>query len=218
MRELRDQVRFMAFLVGMRTKIKNRIHSELAKRGLRLGVPPFTREGRALLQGLGIEAVVRLLPVLDTLNGQIAQVSAGLKRMCGEDPRASLLTTIPGVGYYVALLLVAEIGDVNRFPDSESLCSYAGLVPTVWQSGGSTWHGGITREGSKCARARVKPKQVVLMATARKMLKVIYWMLRNDEPYHPGRAWWTPWPTARGPDSEAEMRPRPRCLRVNRVI
>ncbi len=57
--------------------------------------------------------------------------------MCGEDPRASLLTTIPGVGYYIALLLVAEIGDVNRFPDSESLCSYAGLVPSVWQSGGA---------------------------------------------------------------------------------
>ena len=34
--------------------------------------------------------------------------------------------------------------------------------------------------------ARRKPKQVALMATARKMLKVIYWMLRNEEPYHPG--------------------------------
>jgi transposase len=189
MRELRDRVRFRAFLVGMRTKIKNRVHSELAKRGLRLGVPPFTREGRALLQGLGIEAMDQLFPVLDTLDGQIAQVSAGLRRMCGEDPKASLLTTIPGVGYYIALLLVAEIGDVNRFPDSESLCSYAGLVPSVWQSGGSTWHGGITREGSSWMRwaltqavhthlrhetnltgfyqrlARKKPKQVALIVS-----------------------------------------------------
>ena len=152
MRELRDRVRFRAFLVGMRTKIKNRVHSELAKRGLRLGVPPFTREGRALLQGLGIEAMDQLFPVLDTLDGQIAQVSAGLRQMYGAGPRASLLTTIPGVGYYTALLLIAEIGDVNRFPDSESLCSYAGLVPSVWQSGGSTWHGGITREGSSWVR------------------------------------------------------------------
>lgn len=54
MRELRDWVRFRAFLVGMRTKIKNRIHAELTRRGIRLGVPPFTREGRALLYGLGI--------------------------------------------------------------------------------------------------------------------------------------------------------------------
>lgn len=114
------------------------------------------------------------------------------------------------VGYYIALLLVSEIGDVSQFPDSEKLCSYAGLVPIVKRSGGSTWHGDITREVSKWLRwaltqavqvyirhetnltrfyrrlERTKPKQVALMAMARKMLKVVYWMLRNNEPYHPG--------------------------------
>jgi len=159
---------------------------------------------------LGLEAVDQVLPVMDTLDRQIALISGNLKRMCGEDPRASLLTTIPGVGYYIALLVVSEIGDVNRFPDSEKLCSYAGLVPTVRRSGGSTRHGGITKEGSKWLRwamtqavhvhirsetnltrfyrrlAEAKPGQVAVMATARKMLKVIYWMLRNNEPFHPG--------------------------------
>jgi transposase len=209
-RELRDRVRRRAFLVGMRTMVKNRLHSELAKRGIRLGVPLFTRNGRELLRGLGLEAVDQVLPVLDALDRQIALISGSLKRMCGEDPQASLLTTIPGVGYYIALLLVSEIGDVRRFPDSEKLCSYAGLVPTVKRSGGSTRHGGITKEGSKWLRwaltqavhvhirsetnltrfyrrlAGTKPGQVAVMATARKMLKVIYWMLRNDEPFHPG--------------------------------
>ena len=151
-----------------------------------------------------------VLPVMDALDRQIALISGSLKRMCSEDPRASLLTTIPGVGYYIALLIVSEIGDVNRFPDSEKLCSYAGLVPTVRRSGGSTRHGGITKEGSKWLRwaltqavhvhircetnltrfyrrlAETKPGQVAVMATARKMLKVIYWMLRNNEPFHPG--------------------------------
>ena len=56
------------------------------------------------------------------------------------------------MGYYFALLIVSEIGDVNRFPDSEKLCSCAGLVPTVRRSGGSTRHGGITKEGSKWLR------------------------------------------------------------------
>lgn len=209
-RELRDRVRRRAFLVGMRTMLKNRVHSELAKRGIRLGVPLFTRKGREMLRGLGLEAVDQVLPVMDTLDRQIAVISRDLKRMCGEDPRARLLTTIPGVGYYFALLIVSEIGDVNRFPDSEKLCSYAGLVPTVRRSGGTTHHGGITKEGSKWLRwaltqavhvhiryetnltrfyrrlAKTKPNQVAVMATARKMLKAIYWMLRNDEPYHPG--------------------------------
>jgi len=209
-RELRDRVRRRAFLVGMRTMVKNRVHSELAKRGIRLGDPLFTRKGREMLRGLGLEAVDQVLPVMDALDRQIAVISLGLKRMCGEDPRASLLTTIPGVGYYIALLVVSEIGDVNRFPDSEKLCSYAGLVPTVRRSGGSTRHGGITKEGSKWLRwgltqavhthirsetnltrfyrrlVKTKPNQVAVMATARKMLKVIYWMLRNNEPFHPG--------------------------------
>jgi len=34
--------------------------------------------------------------------------------------------------------------------------------------------------------ARKKPNQVAVMATARKMLKTVYWMLRNNEPFHPG--------------------------------
>ena len=209
-RELRDRVRRRAFLVGMRTMLKNRVHADLAKRGINTGGPLWTREGRTLLRDMKLEAVDQVLPVMDALDRQIAKISLGLKRMCGEDPRACLLTTIPGVGYYIALLLVSEIGDVNRFPDSEKLCSYAGLVPSVRRSGGSTHHGGITREGSRWLRwaltqavhvhlrhetnltrfyrrlAGTKPKQVAIMATAHKMLKVVYWMLRNNEPYHPG--------------------------------
>ncbi|HUU79870.1 MAG TPA: IS110 family transposase [Acidobacteriota bacterium] len=72
-------------------------------------------------------------------------------------PRARLLTTIPGVGYYIALLLVVEIGDMNRFPDSESLCSYGGLVPTVWQSGDSTHHGGHNPRGVGVAQVGADP-------------------------------------------------------------
>jgi transposase len=119
-----------------------------------------------------------------------------------EDGRARILTTIPGVGYYTALLLVAEIGDVNRFPDAEKLCSYAGLVPSVRRSGGSTVHGHITKEGSRWMRWGLteavhshlrydteltrfhkrlvlrKPRQVATTATARKMLKA-------GEPFQP---------------------------------
>ncbi|TFH14118.1 IS110 family transposase, partial [Candidatus Bathyarchaeota archaeon] len=83
------------------------------------------------------------------------------------------------------------------------------LVPSVRRSGGSTKHGGITHEGSKWMRwglvqavhvhlrfdselsrfyrrlSRCKPKQVAVTATARKMLKVVYWMLRSGESYRP---------------------------------
>jgi len=129
--------------------LKNRVQAEFAKRGIKPGVPLWTREGRIRLDGLELEAVDQVLPVMDVLDRQIKEISWGLKRMCGEDSRASLLTTIPGVGYYIALLLVSEIGDIRRFPDSEKLCSYAGLVPRVRRSGG-----GISAAYTDRARAQ----------------------------------------------------------------
>jgi transposase len=60
--------------------------------------------------------------------------------------------TIPGIGHYSALLIVSEIGDINRFPDSYHLCSYVGLVPSTHSSGGITYHGSITKTGSKYLR------------------------------------------------------------------
>jgi len=54
-----------------------------------------------------------------------------VKQRAGESEEAKLLMTIPGVGYFTALAILAEIGDVIRFPNEERLCSYAGLVPSV---------------------------------------------------------------------------------------
>ena len=67
---------------------------------------------------------------------------------------AKLLMTIPGIGYYYsALLIISEIGEINRFPNSYHLCSYAGLVPSTYSSGGVTHYGSsITKTGSKYLR------------------------------------------------------------------
>ena len=43
--------------------------------------------------------------------------------------------TIPGVDYYSALAIVAEIGDIRRFPTKAQLCSLAGVVPRADNSG-----------------------------------------------------------------------------------
>jgi len=60
-RDLRSLVKHRAFLVRMRTKLKNRVHAELDKRDIDLSVPLFTRRGRDLLRCLGIDAVNQLL-------------------------------------------------------------------------------------------------------------------------------------------------------------
>ena len=48
-------------------------------------------------------------------------------------------------------LIVSEIGDINRFPDSYHLCSYAGLVPSTHSSDGITYHGSINIGDGMCA-------------------------------------------------------------------
>src|ERR1700733_3018166 len=61
--------------------------------------------------------------------------------------------TIPGVDMVVALAIVAAIGDVGRFEQSQKLVSYLGLNPSVRQSGpGPAYHGRITKQGRGHAR------------------------------------------------------------------
>lgn len=55
--------------------------------------------------------------------------------------------TIPGISYYSSLLITAEIGEVDRFPREKKLVSYAGLDPTVRQSGDRELPGGISKDG-----------------------------------------------------------------------
>ena len=68
------------------------------------------------------------------------------------DERVTLLCQIRGVGRYTAMLIIAEIGDIRRFPTARHLCAWAGLTPTVRSSDGKARLGHITRQGSPALR------------------------------------------------------------------
>lgn len=59
---------------------------------------------------------------------------------------------INGVGPTIAAILVAEIGDVSRFPSPAHLCSWAGLTPKLHKSDTKTHQGSITKQGSRLLR------------------------------------------------------------------
>lgn len=104
-------------------------------------------------------------------------------------------------------MIVSEIGDITRFPNAKKLCSYAGLVPSVYSSGDKTRHGSITKLGSKwlrwilielsqhftksCGRLERMYKRIsykhgkntARVAVAREMLKIIYSMLTHNRPF-----------------------------------
>jgi transposase len=84
------------------------------------------------------------------------------------------LRTIPGIGAYAALLILSEIGDVYRFPDSRHLCSYAGLVPSVHASGGTTRLGRLTKQGSKWLR-RILVETSIHAVNGAPQFRSLYW-------------------------------------------
>ena len=74
---------------------------------------------------------------LESLNREIREIDRIIEETVKTSPSASLLYTIPGIGYYGALAIASEIGNISRFPCEDNIFSYAGLVPGILQSGNS---------------------------------------------------------------------------------
>ena len=82
---------------------------------------PFTKRGKSQLKELGVLTIDNCLSVMETLDERIAELSKLVKEKAGEDEGAKLLMTIPGVGYFSALAILAEIDDVHRFSNEALL-------------------------------------------------------------------------------------------------
>ena len=75
-----------------------------------------------------------------------------IRRQAKPDPRVDALCAIPGVGLLTAMTLVAEIGDINRFPTARKLCAWAGLIPAMRNSDRKLRHAHITKAGPRSVR------------------------------------------------------------------
>ena len=121
------------------------------------------------------------------------------------------LHTIPGIGMIAAATILAEIGDINRFKSSSALVAFAGIDPTVRQSGEfSSTHNHMSKRGSPYLRHAIflaattcsfhnsplnayykkksdqgKHHLTATGAVARKLTSVIYAVLRDSKPYEP---------------------------------
>ncbi|KXA99601.1 hypothetical protein AKJ40_02765 [candidate division MSBL1 archaeon SCGC-AAA259M10] len=211
MRELRGIAKQRGKLVQERSKYKNRTKAQLRKRGIEYKDRNiWTKSGKQWLRDLEINAVNDFLEVLKTLNDRISKLEEEIEEIAGDMEEARLLMTIPGVSYYTALTIIAEIATIERFPSPEHLCSYAGLVPSVKQSGSKEVHGPISggrpllrwiiyqathNHKNNAPNSHVtefykrleqrKPKKLAKTAAARKLTTVIYWMLKLKEEFHP---------------------------------
>jgi len=65
----------------------------------------------------------------------LADLRAQMIYWANLSPYYALLYSIPGVGEITATTILAEIGDIERFPSSKQLVAFAGLDPSVFESG-----------------------------------------------------------------------------------
>lgn len=210
----RELLRYRTSLVRIQTGIKNRIHSILSKSNISHKFSDlFGKEGIAFLERLPLPEIHHIalngyLFILKVIGGEIKAATKRVNALAREDEEAKLLMTIPGVGYYSALLIKSEIGDINRFPSAKQLCSFAGIIPSTYASGERIFHGHITKQGSKwlrwilaeaiehCLRKpghlerfyhrmqRRKGRKIAKVATERKLLEWIYHMLKGKKTFH----------------------------------
>jgi transposase len=89
------------------------------------------------------EIVTDCLASIDALAPVIERPGTELHHRAKADPRVRVLTALPGVGEFTALVMLAEIGDITRFGSARKLASWAGLTPTVGGSDLSVRHGHI---------------------------------------------------------------------------
>jgi len=213
LREIRALVRHRMSLLKVRTMVKNRVHALIDKYGYKHGFSDlFGRKGVEWLKLLEFGSLDRLmlsnyLEHIECLNRQIERIDLEILDEASHDEDVKLLLSMTGIGVYTALLIKSEIGDIHRFPNYKKLVSWAGLAPSLHQSGNVKFHGRITKQGSKtfrwamveCARIavrfdgrmgsfyeRVKHRrgdQKAIVAVACKMLKIIWTMLMRGEPY-----------------------------------
>ncbi len=164
-----------------------------------------------LLESLGL--CERLITVLTE---ELGHIEASIHLRTKNNDVVERLKTIPGFGDVVAATTYAVIGEVERFPNARSLSAYAGLVPTVRQSGDRNSHGGITKEGSKQLRAvlvqaahtvarstspsaaplratfeRIRGtrgrRKIALVALARHLLRIAFHVWRDQQTYDPAK-------------------------------
>ena len=151
--------------------------------------------------------VLETLSMIDQLDAQIKALGKDIPLPEEMKPKAELLTSMPGIGKLLAAAILAEIGDINRFKSPKALCNWAGLTPQVHKSDTVVRHGRISKQGSRYLRSamvcaaitacRISPRwyrvhehlarwcgrRAAKVAVGRRLLTVVYFMLKRNQPY-----------------------------------
>jgi transposase len=212
-RELRELTRYRIKLVQLRSSAKDQVHAVLAK----LGIPVpctdmFGAYGSAWLDGLRLPQpyagkVTSLRQLIGWLTAEVSMLDEVIADFLGDWPPYQAVLRLPGIGPVLAAVVIAEIGDISRFPSPGHLCSWAGLTPRHRESDLKVARGHITKQGPPALRwaaveaiqhqpAGSPPRElkdaiigrrgkearnIAKVAAARKLLTCVFYAMRDGE-------------------------------------
>jgi transposase len=211
--EQRDILRHSISLRKDINRHKNKIHAILLRNGIKHKFSDlFGASGMKFLRDLKLKESEQYrlhsyLTIVETLLQERKQTQKKIETLCKSNEQAMLLTSIPGISYYSAMVILTEIGEFSRFSNPKKLCNYAGLVPRTIQSGSHVYHGKILKECNQhikwilvqsthvhiryCQDSSItrlyyrvmkkKGKAKATVAASRKMLTIIWHMLMKGE-------------------------------------
>jgi len=155
-----------------------------------------------------------LFETIDRLTENVKAIESEIEKLVSDDKVVELLQTIPGCGPITAWTIRAYTDDIGRFSSHKKYASYAGLAPWVQCSNETEHYGRITKRGPEELRTafvqlvvgirrsrqsaswrlmeryeamkRAKGSGKSIIATARKMSKIVWFMLTREEEFNVG--------------------------------
>ena len=159
------------------------------------------------LPAMLIESLRELWNDLEKLDKQIADIERRLQMWLKEDKACKAIAAIPGVGLLTATAAVATMGDPKSFKSGREFAAWLGLVPAQAGTGGKVKLLGISKRGDTYLRTLLvhgarsvlflakepgpwvesmkqrRPPNVIIVALANKMARMIWAVLVHDRPY-----------------------------------
>jgi transposase len=196
--------------VKLRTILKNKIHNILNANGIVTKKEFLSSDKALkdiLTSDIDSSYQFELRVIIEqlrSLNKSIEEISEELSNRGRNIKGHKNLTSITGIGDISATILLNTIGNVNDFADDKKLAAYIGIVPRVYVSNQTSHYGRITKMGNKIARTALVQSTLIairyntylrsfyfklkakkgsgkaIIATARKLLTIVYRTLKND--------------------------------------
>jgi transposase len=207
MLKLRDIARHKENLTSMRSEVQHKIKSYMLREGIMYPKKLWTVKGLKSLSKLSDLNIQNWLRLYHNFAAEEKETMGRIRNISRNGKLTNLLMTIPGIAEFSALMILEEIADISRFETPKQLVMYAGLCPGVYQTGDTEYNVAnkavnkhlkwiITEcsgrasimKGTRFQKhyARINKRKgfkVARRSTARKMLTIIWHMVKNEEPY-----------------------------------